>query len=67
MQALHTHDTEELRSEINVLLRKQREVLESRMLGTASDGDVLEYEIRQEAIHELIQELCNLLSHSAVA
>ena len=52
--------TEELRLELNALLRKQHEVLESRMLGTASDDDLLEYEIRQEIIHEL----CNILSHS---
>ena len=55
--------TEELRLELNALLRKQQEVLESRMLGTASDDDLLEYEIRQEIIHEL----CNILSHSAAA
>jgi len=54
---------EEMRLELNQLLHKQREVLESRMLGTASDEDLLEYEIRQEVIHEL----CNVLSHSAAA
>ena len=53
--------TEELRLELNELLNKQHEVLESRVLGTASDDDLLEYEIRQEIIHEL----CNILSHSA--
>lgn len=55
--------TEQLRLELNELLRKQREVLDSRMLGTASEGDLLEYELRQEIIHEL----CNVLSHSAAA
>jgi hypothetical protein len=55
--------TEEMRLELNALLRKQNEVLESRMLGTASEDDLLEYEIRQEIIHEL----CNILSHSAAA
>ena len=53
--------TEEMRLELNALLRRQHEVLESRMLGTASDDDLLEYEVRQEVIHEL----CNILSHSA--
>ena len=57
------HNTEQLRLELNTLLQKQHEVLESRMLGTASEGDLLEYEIRQEIIHEL----CNILSHSAAA
>ena len=52
---------EELRIELNELLHKQHEVLESRMLGAASDSDLLEYEIRQEIIHQL----CNVLAHSA--
>lgn len=50
----------ELRVELNQLLRKQVEVLESRSLGTATDSDLLEYEIRQEMIHEM----CNQLAHS---
>jgi len=54
--------SEQLRFELNQLLHKQRQVLESRMLGTASDDDLLEYEVRQEIIHEL----CNVLAHSAV-
>ena len=60
---MENHRTEELRLELDTLLHKQHDVLESRMLGTASDGDLLEYEIRQEIIHEL----CNILSHSAAA
>lgn len=55
------HKNEELRRELNVLLHKQHEILESRMLGVASDDDLLEYEIRQEIIHEL----CNILSRGA--
>ena len=54
---------EELRSELNQLLRMQVQVLESRCLGTATDTDVLEYEIRQEIIHEM----CNQLAHSSSA
>lgn len=57
------HTIEELRLELDTLLRKQHEVLDSRMLGSASEDDLLEYEIRQEIIHEL----CNILSHSAAA
>jgi hypothetical protein len=53
---------EELRVELAELMRKQSEVLESRMLGCASDGDVLEYEIRQEIVHQL----CNKLAHSSI-
>jgi hypothetical protein len=44
---MRLYPTEELRVELNELLRKQREVLESRMLGTASDDDLLDYEMRQ--------------------
>jgi hypothetical protein len=54
--------TQELRLELNQLLRKQHEVLESRMLGTASDAELLEYEIRQEIVHELCNELSNAAS-----
>lgn len=55
--------TEELRVELAQLLQKQREILESRMLGTASDDELLEYEIRQQIIHEMR----NTLAHSAAA
>ena len=58
---MEQHHIEELRVELSELLRKQNEVLESRMLGCASDNDVLEYEIRQEIVHQL----CNQLAHSA--
>jgi len=54
------HHTEQLRIELDGLIHKQHEVLESRMLGTASDSELVEYEIRQEIIHEL----CNVLAHS---
>jgi hypothetical protein len=50
---------EELRVELTGLLRKQNEVLESRMLGSASESDLLEYEIRQEIVHELCNQLAN--------
>lgn len=54
--------TEELRIELTRLLQKQHEVLESRMLGSATDDELLEYEIRQEIIHDL----CQVLAHSPV-
>ena len=50
---------DELRFELTELLRKQNEVLESRMLGSASESDLLEYEIRQEVVHELCNKLAN--------
>lgn len=57
---MEEHRIEELRVELDELLRKQHEVLESRMLGHASDDELLEYEIRQEIVHEV----CNQLAHS---
>jgi hypothetical protein len=58
---MEEHHIEELRIELAKLLRKQSDVLQSRMFGCASDSDVLEYEIRQEIVHQL----CNQLAHSA--
>jgi hypothetical protein len=58
---MEKHHIEALRGELGELLRKQSDVLEARMLGCASDSDVLEYEIRQEIVHQL----CNELAHSA--
>lgn len=55
--------TEQIRAELKELLRKQHEVLESRMLGTASDSELLEYEVRQE----IVDQLCRVLSRSNAA
>lgn len=52
-----------MRAELYELLRRQNEVLETRVLGTASEADLLEYELRQEIIHEL----CNQIVHSLAA
>jgi hypothetical protein len=52
-----------LRVELDQLLKKQAEILESRTLGAASDTELLEYEIRQEIIHEI----CNQLANSTAA
>ena len=54
---------EELRTELNQLLKKQTKVLESRIFGGATDTELLEYELRQEIIHEI----CNELANSTVA
>jgi hypothetical protein len=48
---------DELRTELDQLLKKQAEILESRTFGAASDTDLLEYEIRQEIIHEICDQL----------
>lgn len=53
---------EELRVELSELLRKQNEVLESRILGSASETELLEYEIRQEIVHEICNQLARSIS-----
>ncbi len=53
---------EELRAELRELLKKQANVLESRSFGTATDTELLEYEIRQEIVHEI----CAQLAHSTI-
>jgi len=61
--AMESCRIDELRVELDQLLKKQAEILESRTLGAASDTELLEYEIRQEIIHEI----CNQLAHSTAA
>jgi len=53
--------TDELRADLNRLLQKQTEVLESRTFGAATDTDIVEFEIRRE----VIQELCNQLANAS--
>jgi hypothetical protein len=50
---------DELRDELNQLLKKQADVLQIRSAGAASDTEVLEYEIRQEVVHQICNELAN--------
>jgi hypothetical protein len=56
---MESHRMEELRAELNHLLRKQTEVLKLRTFGAASDIAVLEYELRKEVIHEICTQLAN--------
>ena len=53
--------TDELRADLNRLLQKHTEVLESRTFGAATDTEIVEFEIRRE----VIQELCNQLANSS--
>jgi hypothetical protein len=57
------HHIEQMRSELDLLFKKQREILKSREFGVATDAEILEYEIRQEIIHAM----CNELANSAAA
>ena len=56
---METNRVEEMRAELNQLLKKQTEVLESRTFGGATDTELLEYELRQEIIHEICNQLAN--------
>jgi hypothetical protein len=56
---MEKHRIEELRAELDCLLKKQVEVLDLRTFGGASDADILEYEIRQEVIHQICAQLAN--------
>ena len=57
---MESNSVDEMRAELNQLLKKQASVLESRSLGAATDTDLLEYELGQEVVHEI----CNQLAHS---
>jgi hypothetical protein len=59
---MENYCVEELRAELDQLLKQQTEVLESRSFGAATDTEILEYEIRQEIIHEICKELANSVS-----
>ena len=41
---MESNSVDEMRAELNQLLKKQASVLESRSLGAATDTDLLEYE-----------------------
>jgi hypothetical protein len=49
--------SQELRIELEQLLRKQSKTLEARLSGRANDMESLEYEIRQEVIREMWERL----------
>jgi hypothetical protein len=60
--AMENYRVDELRVELNRLLKKQSEVLESRAFGAADDTEILEYEIRREVIQEICNQLANSIS-----
>jgi len=49
--------TETLRLELMELLRKQAELLHARSLRSAADVEVIDYELRQDVINEICQQL----------
>jgi len=56
---MEKYRVDELRAELDELLKQQTEVLESRSFGAATDTEIFEYEIRQEIIHDICNELAN--------
>ena len=56
---MDSHRASALRIELRQLLRKQSEVLESRTFGAATDTEILEFEVRQEIIREMCDELAD--------
>jgi len=48
---------QELRGEIDRLLRQQAKFLESRRFGTATEAELREYELRQDLMRELWEKL----------
>ena len=52
---------EKLHAELAKLVTKQAEFVESQSLGGATDSEILEYEIRQE----IVQEICDQLGHTS--
>lgn len=55
----HSH---ELRIELEQLLQKQSKTIEARLSGRANDMESLEYEIRQEVIREMWEQLARSAS-----
>jgi hypothetical protein len=51
------YNIEALRTELKQLLQKQSETLKARVLGGASDTELIEYDLRQEVIGEIQKRL----------
>jgi hypothetical protein len=56
---MDTRAQESLRMELVQLLRKQKDILDARSLGAANEGEVVDYELRQEVILDICQILAN--------
>jgi hypothetical protein len=56
---MEQHSQEALRMELAKLLEKQSDFLKSRTLGTATDTEILEYELRRDLIHDICKELAH--------
>lgn len=56
---MDTRAQESLRMELVQLLRKQKDILDARTVGTVNDGEIVDYELREEVIHDICQILAN--------
>ena len=54
---MENHYKEALRGELVQQLQRQNELLELRTFGSATDTEILEYELRQEVIHDICERL----------
>ncbi len=54
--------SQELRIELERLLQKQSKTVEARLSGRANNMESLEYEIRQEVIREMWEQLARSAS-----
>ena len=54
---MESPSSQQLRIKLEELLKQQSKTLDARLAGTVSDTEVLKYELRQEAIREIWQQL----------
>jgi len=54
---METQSSQELRTNLERLLKEQSKTLEDRLAGRVSDTEILKYEIRQEVIREMWERL----------
>lgn len=59
---MESNRIEELGCELQQLLKKQSEILESRSLGSATEIELLEYELRQEIVRQICNQLVRAIS-----
>ena len=60
---MENQSSQQLRIELERLLRKQSQTLGERLAGTVTETEILKYELRQEAIREMLDRL----AHSATS
>jgi hypothetical protein len=59
---MESQSSHELRIELERLLQKQSRTVEGRLAGKVDDTEILKYEIRQEAIRDMLERLSRSVS-----